>query len=40
MNKQKLYHMEQNLVIEKTLHRNLTKVITVGDKSNKNTGIR
>jgi hypothetical protein len=33
MDKQKLYPMEENLVLEKTLNRNLTKVITVGEKA-------
>jgi len=33
MDKPKLYQMEQNIVVEKTLHRNLTKVMTVGTKS-------
>lgn len=30
MDKKKLYQMEENLVVEKTLNRNLTKVISVG----------
>lgn len=33
MDKPKLYPMEENIVVEKTLHRNLTKVFTVGTKS-------
>ncbi len=33
MDKPKLYPIEHNLVLEKTLHRNLTKVLTVGEKS-------
>jgi len=33
MDKQKLYPMEENLVLEKSLNRNLTKVITVGEKT-------
>lgn len=33
MDKPKLYQMEENLVVEKTLHRNLTKVMTVGIKT-------
>lgn len=33
MDKPKLYQMEQNLVTQKSMHRNLTKVLNVGDKS-------
>lgn len=32
VDKPKLFQMEENLVIEKLLHRNLTKVMSVGIK--------
>ena len=33
LDKPKLYPMEENLAVEKTLNRNLAKVITVGERA-------